>query len=257
MINKSFRRFVWILSVLALSPNYGFAGVFGDLYAGPSRAAVLPVPVPSAVAEDFRAGAAGHYLQLSGLDLTQVPAAPAPGSAQDKADMKTLFDWQTKRTGAQCAQARAELSHSYEVFFGRINPLVSLQPAAVTRFFKNTAKDSVAAHTYLKDAYQRPRPFERDARLKPCVMRVLGFSYPSGHAAMARLFALILGDLVPARRAEFMARAEEVALNRVISGVHHPTDIAAGKTLADVLYRELLKKPAFKAEMQALRAQLR
>jgi len=251
------RRLILVLSVLALSSGYGSAGAFDDLYTGPSRGAVLPVPVPSAVAEDYRAGASGHYLQLSGLDLTQVPAAPADGSAQDKADMKTLFDWQARRTGAQCAQARAELSHSYEVFFGRITPFVDPQPAAVTQFFRNTAKDSVAAHTYLKDAYQRPRPFVRDARLKPCTMRVLGFSYPSGHAAMARLFALILGDLVPARRAEFMARAEEVALNRVISGVHHPSDVEAGKIMGVVLYRELLKKPAFKSEMQALRAHLR
>jgi len=272
MITKLSRRIILILSVLALSSNtcvgagikhgvpqkagYGFAGAFKELSSGYSRAAVLSVPIPSVADKDSRGGGSGHYLELSELDLSPVPAAPAAGSAQDRADMKTLFDWQDRRTDEQCEQAGAEMKHSYDVLFGRISPFVSPQPKSVARFFKNAAEDSVAAHKYLKGVYQRPRPFLRDSRLSPCIARVDGFSYPSGHATMARLFALILSDLVPARRAEFMARADEAALNRVISGVHHPTDIAAGKTLAEVLYKELLRQPSFKDDMGALRAYL-
>jgi len=194
---------------------------------------------------------------LADLDLRAVPAAPADGSAQDKADFGTLYDWQARRTADQCARARTQMSHSYEVFFGKMNLFGAQTPAQVTSFFRNVGEDSVAAHKYLKDAYQRPRPFVRDAGIKPCLPRVAGFGYPSGHATMARLFALILADLMPARRSEFLGIADEAGLNRVISGVHHPTDVAAGKTLADVLHKELVKTPQFAADLRALRPLLK
>lgn len=249
------RRLALILSLLALAPVFGTAGAFDELAAGYSLSVTLPVPAPSVLAES-RAASAGHYLSLDGLDLRAVPPAPADGSAPDREDFIVLLDWQAKRTGAQCAAAKAEMEHNYEVFFGKISPFDSPTPAPVAAFFKNVAKDSVAAHKYLKDVYQRQRPFVRDPRIKPCIPRVQGLSYPSGHAAMSRLFALILGDLEPSRKKEFMARADEAALNRVIGGVHHPTDIAAGKALAGTLYKSLLKEPAFKADLKALRAYL-
>lgn len=252
---KLYRRFILSLALAALLPGFGFTGALQELPAGYAPA-VLPLPVPAPAAE-YRSGSSGHYLELDGLDLRAVPAAPADGSAQDRQDFKVLFDWQAKRTAAQCAKAKTEMSHSYEVFFGQLSPFASPAPAPVAAFFKGVGEDSVAAHKYLKDVYKRDRPFVRDARLKPCIPPVKGFAYPSGHSAMARLFALILGDLVPARRAEFMARAEEAALNRVLAGVHHPTDVEAGKVLADTLYKSLKKEPAFVSDLKGLRPLLR
>lgn len=250
------RRLILNLALLALLPGSGFSGALAELSYGDQRIALLPVPAPAAAAEN-RSGASGHYLELDGLDLRPVPAAPANGSYEDKEDFRVLYDWQAKRTPAQCAKAKTEMSHSYEVFFGKLSPFASPAPAQVTAFFKGVGEDSVAAHKYLKDVYKRPRPFVRDAGLKPCIPPVQGFAYPSGHSAMASLFALILGDLVPARRAEFLARADEAALNRVLAGVHHPTDIAAGKVLADTLYKSLKKDPAFVSDMKNLRPLLR
>lgn len=249
-----FRRLLLSVSLAALLPLLGQAGVLTDLYNGVPAA---PPPLPGAPQTVYQRAAAGHYLSLDGLDLRAVPAAPADGSYEDKEDFRVILDWQNRRTAAQCSAAKAEMSHSYEVFFGKIGPFGSPTPAAVKEFFKNVGEDSVAAHKYLKDAYQRERPFVRDARVKPCLPRVAGLSYPSGHSAMARLFALILSDLVPARRAEFMAKADESALFRVIGGVHHPTDTAAGKALADALYKELKKEPAFVSDLRALQPLLR
>jgi len=222
----------------------------------PARAFLLPLPELPVSAED-RGAASAHYLDTGSLDFRAVPAAPAAGSREDQEDFRVLFDWQARRTATQCAAAKAEMSHNYDVFFGRISPFPNPAPPQVKQFFKNVENDSVAAHKFLKDVYKRERPFVRDARVKPCLPRVQGFAYPSGHSAMARLEALILGDLVPARRAEFLARADQAALNRVLSGVHHPTDTAAGKALADVLYKELLKDPRFAADLRALRPLLK
>lgn len=250
-----FRRFLLTFLLAALPPVYGQAGAFADLYSG-TAAAVLPAPSAAAAVAD-RSASSGHYLSLEGLDLRAVPAPPADGSYEDIEDFRAIFDWQARRTAAQCAAAREEMSHNYEVFFGKITPFGSPAPEAVKVFFKNVEKDSVAAHKSLKDAYGRERPFMRDARVKPCLPRVKGLSYPSGHSTMSRLFALILSDLVPSRRAEFLARADQAALNRVIGGVHHPTDTAAGKILAETLYKNLKKQPGFVSDMKALRTLLR
>lgn len=260
MLNRSTRRLIFLLSLLPLAASpvlSAAAEIFSTTL--PDRAAlsaVLPLPPVPEAAVSLRS-ASGHYLELSGLDLTAVPAAPAPGSREDKADFVTLFALQAGRTGAECAQAKTEMFHSYTVFFGKISPFVSPQPAEVTAFFKNAGEDSVAANTYLKKAYGRQRPFLRDPGIVPCIPKAEGLSYPSGHASMAGLFGLILADLVPARRAEFLARADEAARNRVLAGVHHPTDVEAGKLLAGTLYKQLLKRPEFAADMRALRRYLK
>ena len=250
-----FRRLLLSLSLAALLPLPGRAGALNELYTG-DPAALPPLPAAPQAA-DLRAASAGHYLSLDGLDLRAVQAAPADGSYEDREDFRVILDWQARRTSAQCAAAKAEMSHNYEVFFGRISPFGVPTPAEVKEFFKNVGEDSVAAHKYLKDVYRRERPFVRDARVKPCLPPVKGYAYPSGHSAMARLFALILSDLDPARRAEYMAKADESALFRVIGGVHHPSDTAAGKALADTLYKNLKLQPEFAAEMRALRPLLR
>jgi acid phosphatase (class A) len=254
-MDNLFRRFLLSLSLAALLPVFGHSGAFEELASG-SRAAVLPAP-SAAVAVEDRAAASGHYLKLEGLDLRAVPAAPADGSREDKEDFRILYDWQAKRTREQCSAAMGEMEHNYEVFFGKLSPFGQPTPPAVKTFFNDVSKDSVMAHKALKDAYQRQRPFVRDPGLKPCLPRVQGLSYPSGHSAMSRLFALILSDLVPARRAEFMAKAEESALFRVIGGVHHPSDTAAGKALADTLYKELKKRPEFVSDLKALKPLLK
>ena len=66
-----------------------------------------------------------------------------------------------------------------------------------------------------------------------------------------------LSDFVPVRRAAFLARADEIAQDRVIGGVHHPTDVAAGKVLADEIHGELLKSPAFRADLDKVRGILK
>lgn len=256
MKNAFFRRLLLSLSLAALLPVHGRAAALDDLLSGGAASAVLPTPSAAAAAEKA-SQPSGHYLDLNSLDLRAVPAAPADGSAEDKEDFRILYDWQARRTAEQCAKARTEMEHNYEVFFGKISPFGQPTPPEVKAFFNNVSKDSVAAHTYLKQAYQRQRPFVRDPGIKPCIMRVQGLSYPSGHSAMSRLFALILSDLVPARRAEFMAKADESALLRVLGGVHHPSDTAAGKILADTLYKELKKQPEFLSDLKALKPLLR
>jgi PAP2 superfamily len=68
-------------------------------------------------------------------------------------------------------------------------------------------------------------------------------AYPSGHATVAWVFAMLFGKHAPPRqRARLHAAASQVALNREIAGVHFPSDSAAGKRLAEQLVKVMVDK---------------
>ena len=54
-----------------------------------------------------------------------------------------------------------------------------------------------------------------------------------------------------------MSYAYQGALNRVIGGVHHPSDIAAGKDLGDAIYKALKQNSKFKTDLDTLRRNLK
>ena len=197
-----------------------------------------------------------YYITADQQKFPDFPAPPAAGSKADLRDLAVLKDWQRKRTKEQCARANAGAHAGYDEFFGDISPFPEPLPEAAAVIFQRvkTETDGVAAD--IKEMFKRPRPFLRDAALDPCLGRVGGLAYPSGHATISRLYALILADLVPSRKKEFFARADQAALDRVIGGVHHPSDIEAGKKLAEKLYKVYRKSPAFKADLKTLRALL-
>lgn len=198
------------------------------------------------------------YLQLARVDTLPFPPAPRPGSEVDKADFAALREWQNKRTDEQCVRAQLQKNGYYEEFFGDISPFTRPLPAEASDFFKRVYEDSFAAFTVIKNRYKRPRPFSVDPAINPCLctVKLTPYGYPSGHAVMARTFALILSDLVPERREEFMARAEECGLNRVIGGVHHVSDVKAGQLLAEALYPQFLENRAFRADIESMRGYL-
>ncbi len=198
-----------------------------------------------------RAQLAG-YLSRIQKEINDFLPPPAAGSSEDKADLDAVRRWQKDRTPAQCAAAKAQTDDSFTALFGSVNPFPKPLPAAVSAFFKRVSADASDANRYIKNIYKRPRPFLRDQNLDPCIGRSQGYSYPSGHSTAARLFGNILADIDPARRTAYMIAADQAAMNRVIGGVHHPSDIEAGKKLGDLLYGELRANNAFNADMAAL-----
>ncbi len=197
-----------------------------------------------------------HYVSAKAPALT-LPPPPAPGSPEDKADMKTLLDWQARRSEADCRAAVAQKDASFEEFFGDLKPFPEPEsPEAKTLLFR-VFFDTDKIVSAEKDRYPRPRPFLENGELEPCLGRIPENAYPSGHAVLSRVYALLLSDLAPERAAEFIARGDRDALNRVIGGVHHPSDIEAGKLLGSEIYAEMKKNPDFIKDLGKVKAQLR
>lgn len=119
--------------------------------------------------------------------------------------------------------------------------------------FRRVKAETDGAAAHIKDRFMRKRPFLRDPAIDPCLDRIGGKAYPSGHATISRVFANMLADLVPAKRKEFFAHADSAALLRVIGGVHHPADIEAGEKLGDMLYAGYRKSGSFNKDMEILR----
>ena len=111
-----------------------------------------------------------------------------------------------------------------------------------------------------KTFFQRPRPYHSDETIKPaCKVKEdrTDDAYPSGHGTTGYLEGLVLTLIVPERRDAILARADDYAHNRLICGVHYPSDIVASKQVAYAAIGIIMNHPQFKKELAAARAETR
>ncbi len=198
-----------------------------------------------------------YYVAAEQFKTAQFAPPPAPDSYEQKEDLAAVLAWQNKRTEDDCAKANATANFTYDSLWGARSPFPQPLPAGVKKFFDRLASDLESAVTAMKDRYRRPRPFKAyPEQARPCVKKSWGYSYPSGHAAFSRVFACVLTDIVPGRRDEFFAKSDEIARDRVVGGVHFPTDIAAGKIFGDQFHAALLGSPEYGKDLEKIRALL-
>jgi len=62
------------------------------------------------------------------------------------------------------------------------------------------------------------------------------------------VLALLLADLFPAEHDAIIARARDIGWHRVEIGRHYPTDIYAGRVLAQAIVRDLKKSHKFRRD---------
>ncbi|WP_372831405.1 phosphatase PAP2 family protein [Pontibacterium sp.] len=83
----------------------------------------------------------------------------------------------------------------------------------------------------LKNTIKRDRPCDRFDNFDAFIIPSDKFSFPSGHAAAAFVFATVLSHFYPSMLVLSYSIAVLIGLSRVMLGVHYPTDIAAGAVL--------------------------
>ncbi len=96
---------------------------------------------------------------------------------------------------------------------------------------------STLVHKF-KIFYNRPRPHQVDDDI-PEIENIAGKSpsYPSGHSTNAHMMGEYLANKFPEHADEFRNIGQRIGLNRIIVGLHYPTDHIAGVELA----RQVLK----------------
>jgi acid phosphatase (class A) len=112
----------------------------------------------------------------------------------------------------------------------------------------------------VKFAHRRARPFLSDGAITPCIANDerlrASFSYPSGHAALGWGWALVLAELIPSRADALVERGRDFTWSRVVCGVHYPSDVEAGRTVAAAAIARLHADADFRAQLEAARAEL-
>ncbi|WP_306591002.1 phosphatase PAP2 family protein [Geothrix sp. 21YS21S-4] len=180
---------------------------------------------------------------------------PKADSDDGKADLAIVLWHQRTRTAPEVERALSEVKlglGAYSTALGRAGDGARFPRTAA--LLDLAGKDVKAVTDELKQHFQRPRPYAADPRVQPAVERETSPSYPSGHATRGLVYALVLAELAPERRDALLVRGRQVGVDRVIGGVHYPSDIEAGQRLALKLASEWLAKPQNRALLEAVRA---
>lgn len=179
-----------------------------------------------------------------------VGAVPAPYSAQQQEDEVQLRTYQASRSAEDCARAKEDISVTLESFIGSKGDLLTKQELdQYSSFFAQLQNDADYFVYQLKADFPRQRPFRYIEGLDPCVERVITGSYPSQQAVQAKLLALVLSEYHPDKKTQFEERALEMAQSGVVTGMHHPTDIHAGRYVAEHLFKALMKSKDFQVAL--------
>lgn len=96
---------------------------------------------------------------------------------------------------------------------------------------------------WLKNTLRRARPALERLSFEPVITPADRFSFPSGHATAAFLFAGLASVSFPPWAMVFYIWASLVALSRVALGVHFPSDILAGAVLGSGIAYFILQLP--------------
>lgn len=188
-----------------------------------------------------------------------LPAPPAPGSAEARAERAELLAMEHSRTAAEVAAAKSDsATKDASIFREAIGPAFVLDRLPQTALLMAMVRGSEkAAADRAKDYFKRPRPWIANPSIRACSRNDDALSsYPSGHTTMAYSMAAILGRLLPQRAPEIMARASRYAQSRIVCEVHFRSDVTAGEALGLIVAERLMEKPEFRLQFDRARAEV-
>jgi acid phosphatase (class A) len=170
-----------------------------------------------------------------------IPPPPVKGSAIDREDFRILHIYQNERTDEQCEAADRQTIPTVDAMFG---PSTGILTASEVRKVNLEGTQLIRKVFKIvdpfKEEYMRMRPYNADPTLRPCVKKPGGNkAYPSAHSAVGIVLAAFLAQKFPAKKIELIEQGKQCGLNRVIGGVHHPSDVVAGQSLGKQIAEDL------------------
>lgn len=200
-----------------------------------------------------------RYLRPEQVDLTQLlPPPPAAGSEAQRRDLAAVLDAQRARTAAAVTEAQADAEASVFRFADVLGPSFTAQRLPQTHaFFRRLGREMSQVVQAAKDHWARPRPYEISVEVQPVAERARNGAYPSGHSAFGNLTGILLATMVPEKRAELFDRGRRYGENRVVAGLHYPTDVEAGRLAATAIAAALFQDPEFRRDFAAAKSEVR
>ena len=198
-----------------------------------------------------------RYFTTDQLDPVAVlPPPPAPGSAEEAADLATTVAVHKACNPDELAAAKSQENFNVYAFAPIIGPFFQRDTLPATQaFFHRVHKTTEEIQNAAKIAFHRTRPYVLDHSLAEDQPED-SYSYPSAHSTSSTVCALILADLFPEKRDEILTLGRTIGWHRVQYGKHYPTDIYAGRVLAQAIVRQLKGNPAFQRDLAAAKTEL-
>lgn len=217
-----------------------------------------PAPTQTAPTPTYAtSGARNPAVQVDALVF--IPPAPQANSALELAERAIVRGpWSTERRAQALADNAIDPFAAFDSVLGETFTTANFP--ATTAVLTRAGRAAGYAGEPVKFRDQRPRPFVTDSSITPCIpdepaLRA-SFSYPSGHAALGFAWALVLAELVPTRADAIIERGRDFTWSRVVCGVHYPSDVDAGRTVAAAAVARLHADPDFQRELAAAREEL-
>jgi acid phosphatase (class A) len=181
---------------------------------------------------------------------------PAPGSAEEAADLQMSRELVKARTSAETAQAKEAARLSVFYFAQAIGPV--FQPGKLPKteaLLAQIKKDIREPINTPKNHWKRLRPYQMDASLT-FGQPESSFSYPSGHSTVGTVEALVLAELFPEKREAILELGRQIGWDRVLTGYHFLTDVRAGRVLGQAIVREMMDNPFFQHDLAEAKAEI-
>ena len=190
------------------------------------------------------------------------PAAGSPAEARDVAAADAAVSIQGSARFEQAAiDAELFSPDTVGIFSCAAGFVISPQTTPrIAALMRKSAPDLALSVYPTKRKYQRPRPFMVNGKptctpKDEAMLRQDG-SYPSGHAAIGVGWGLILASVVPDRAGQLAARGRAFADSRRVCNVHWLSDTEEGGVVAAAAVARLHAEPAFRADLDAARAEV-
>ncbi len=251
VLNFSLRKRLFVL--LAIAITAGCASV--EQQAGP-----MAVP-------EIHPGILAGYLQPEEHpnSLALIPPPPAEGSAalalDEEVNRKSIELRGTPRWELAAKDAELMFPEAAGTFSCALGiPITEKDTPHLYMLLRRTLADAGLSTYTAKNKYQRKRPFMKNNE-PTCTpdeeedLRKDG-SYPSGHTAIGWAWALILTEIAPDRADAILARGRAFGESRNICNVHWHSDVVEGRFMGAAAVARLHADPAFRAEIEAAKAEL-
>jgi acid phosphatase (class A) len=198
-----------------------------------------------------------NYLSPGHPDVLALLAPPPlPGSAEQNADLAEVRAVSSAASPDDKAAAFAEKKFSVFNFTVPVGGYFKeAKLPKTTAFFNRVQEDAAAVVDGAKDVYRRPRPYYTDPSLANGKLET-SYSYPSGHSTETMTLGLVLTEVFPDKKDAILAHARQMGWHRVQIARHYPTDIYAGRVLAQAIVREFDANPQFQHDLAEVKAEV-
>jgi acid phosphatase (class A) len=203
------------------------------------------------------------YITQADIDIASLlPSPPTETSPAGQLDLQIVRDLQKNMTPERGKAVRGDLPQDvYTVAGPVLGPTFTKDKFPLTgEFIAKVVKDAGFGVGPVKQKYMKARPFKYSAELATAFEDIAkstgGATYPSGHSTTAFEVALILGTMLPSKRDALYERAYSYSINRVTSGAAYLSDAEGGHITATLAVYEMMKKPEFRADYEAVKAEL-